>query len=286
RRSHQGKTPIKSSKKTLDLVFSVIKKTGKILVMDRGYDAKSVIMPLLDKAYNFVIRLERQRHLIIEGVKAGWKEWEKVPLTHKTVIEKIKKNGKKKIIHYLVGIKKVTLPYKGYRDRDLWLLVMKKTGPGIGEDEGYSYFLGNLGNDIDKENALKEMTSAYGARWKIEEFHRQVKDNFNLESISLARYEALRNMVTIVLVVASFFVSVKFKTLMMGFIKKKMGLKELRKYLNECWRFIYYKVFEELSYIFNRIKFKRRVTYEKDQDTGRMQSLFLQSEGGFKKNGG
>jgi len=151
---------------------------------------------------------------------------------------------------------------------------MKRVGSNIGKEEGFSYFLGHFTKDIEGEKVLKEMVAAYGARWKIKEFHRQIKVNFNLESISLQRYEALRNMVSIIFVIASFLVSAEFKELIMEIIKDKMSWRKMRKYLNEQWRYIYYWIFEELSHIFQNIRFTRRITFQIPDEKYKMQNLF------------
>ena len=74
------------------------------------------------------------------------------------------------------------------------------------KDNGFSYFLGRVPEEMPPEEAFNEMLSAYGARWKIEEFHRQIKQDFSVENVQMKRYEALRNMMTIVWTIASYFV--------------------------------------------------------------------------------
>jgi len=258
----------------LDFIFSIINKTGKILILDRGFDGRKIIKPLIEKSIDFVLRLQTLRNLLIKGKEIGHKEWRKILLPHSVTLEKIDKYGRKKIIFYKAGIEEVSLPDKGYRDKRLWLLVMKRVGLNIGKEEGFSYFLGHFTEDIEGEKVLREMVAAYGARWKIEEFHRQIKVNFRLESISLQRYEALRNMVSIIFVIASFLVSTEFKELMMEIIKEKMSWRRMLKYLNEQWRYIYYRIFEELSHIFRNIRFTRRITFQTDDEKYKMQSLF------------
>lgn len=261
----------------LDFIFSIIDKKGKILILDRGFDGRKIIKPLIEKSIDFVLRLQTLRNLPIKGKEAGYKEWKNILLPHNVTLEKIDKYGRKKIIFYKAGIEEVTLPDKGYRDKRLWLLVMKRVGPNIGKEEGFSYFLGHFTDDIEGEKVLKEMIAAYGARWKIEEFHRQIKVNFHLESISLQRYEALRNMVSIIFVIASFLVNTEFKELIMEIIKEKMSWRRMRKYLNKQWRYVYYWIFEELSHIFQNIRFTRRITFQTDDEKYKMRSLFCLS---------
>ena len=44
----------------------------------------------------------------------------------------------------------------------------------------------------------------YGLRWRIEEYHRQIKQDYRLESIRLRKYSAIKNMVFFVMLAASF----------------------------------------------------------------------------------
>jgi len=45
---------------------------------------------------------------------------------------------------------------------------------------------------------------AYGFRWRVEEYHRQIKQDYRLESICLRKYKAIKNMGVIVMLAASF----------------------------------------------------------------------------------
>ncbi len=45
---------------------------------------------------------------------------------------------------------------------------------------------------------------AYGLRWRVEEYHRQIKQDYHLEQICLRKYNAIKNMGVIVMLAASF----------------------------------------------------------------------------------
>ena len=44
-----------------------------------------------------------------------------------------------------------------------------------------------------EQDAVKDAFRGYGHRWKIEEVHRQIKMDYDLEMICLQRYEASRD---------------------------------------------------------------------------------------------
>ena len=46
--------------------------------------------------------------------------------------------------------------------------------------------------------------SGYGLRWRVEEYHRQIKQDYHLEQICLRKYKAIKNMGVIVMLAASF----------------------------------------------------------------------------------
>ena len=51
---------------------------------------------------------------------------------------------------------------------------------------------------------MDTVMEAYGERWRIEEYNRQMKQDYNLEAISLRAYDAINNMVVFVMLASSF----------------------------------------------------------------------------------
>ena len=45
---------------------------------------------------------------------------------------------------------------------------------------------------------------AYGLRWRVEEYHRQIKQDYGLEGICLRNYNAIKNMGVFVVLAAAF----------------------------------------------------------------------------------
>ena len=46
---------------------------------------------------------------------------------------------------------------------------------------------------------------AYGLRWRVEEYHRQIKQDYHLEQICLRKYNAIKNMGVIVMLAVAFY---------------------------------------------------------------------------------
>ncbi|MBA7482529.1 hypothetical protein ES707_18020 [subsurface metagenome] len=51
---------------------------------------------------------------------------------------------------------------------------------------------------------METTMEAYGLRWRVEEYHRQIKQDYKLEQICLRKYSAIKNMCAIVMLAASF----------------------------------------------------------------------------------
>lgn len=98
------------------------------------------------------------------------------------------KNKKHKVA-FKCGAVKVKYKIKD-KEHELWLVVTKR------ENGGYCWLL----TSSQKENiidVIKEAFTAYGFRWKIEEYHRHIKSCYNLEDIQVKTFEGLQSMLAI-----------------------------------------------------------------------------------------
>ncbi len=78
-------------------------------------------------------------------------------------------------------------------------------------------------------------------RWKIEEIHRQIKQDYDLEALRLRRYEALKTMNALLWMAVSFLYT-RFESLALDIIfEPELGLVN-RKRFSDLFRFVYYKL--------------------------------------------
>ena len=95
-----------------------------------------------------------------------------------------------------------------------------------------------------KENivdVIKEAFTAYGFRWKIEEYHRHIKNCYNLEDIQIKTFEGLQSMLAILTITMSIIYS-SLSSLHIKLILQS-GIKTMNKEkMYELHNFIYYKV--------------------------------------------
>ena len=87
-----------------------------------------------------------------------------------------------------VGLIKVQYKIKG-KMHDLWLVVTKRT------NGGYCWLLGRSPKE-SIVGVIKEAFTAYGFRWKIEEYHRHIKECYNLEDIQINTFRRVTKYVS------------------------------------------------------------------------------------------
>ena len=223
----------------LEGIYTVMKHVGKQLtwVIDRGGDRTKLIVPLLRKRLKFIIRSLGKRKLIYRG-KARSIKWisRKVNLQYRLEAQKIKKNRIRKEVYYAGAVPVLFInEYTGLPfPNELWLVVIK------GEGKGYSWYIVSTDKKTERE-VVEESFRGYGYRWKIEEYHRHIKNQFHLEDIQIRKFEGLRTMLSI-LTIAMYLIYTEISSLHNQLLLCS-PIKTIEKYkLHEILGFIYYKI--------------------------------------------
>ena len=215
----------------LDLVMNYAREDA-VVVIDRGADRNVLYDSLLQSGYPFIIRQNGNRHLLHSGNKLPFKSISRrVKLKWTFKAERIKHN-KVQHLSYKGGATKVQLKEKG---PILWLVVSKE------KKRGYTWYLLNLPGCRTAKDAVETVIKGYGLRWKIEEVHRQIKSDYQLESICLQRYEALKSMNSLLWMAASFLYTRLEPLVMEILFEPQLALINRRK-MKDLLRFIYYKL--------------------------------------------
>ncbi len=229
--------------KAIDAVNLYAKGKG-IWIIDRGGDRRRLYDGILRRKLRFVIRLVGEsRHL---ETKDGKKTYpiniaREMGLHNKASF----KLGKGTIYNIRFGYKRVFLP------RCTAMLTMV-VASGFGEEE--MMLLSNI-EVRDSAGALR-IIEDYIARWIIEESFRFIKQSYCIEDIRLRRYNGLKNMLAIVLLVYGF---LSLHLVLRG----KMGV--LIRHIKECaFRlygiadFLFYALADGICYLLSyyRDKFK------------------------------
>ena len=233
--SHEAEVTSENQKilQAVDTVFSHCSKSA-ILTFDRGGDRNQLMLPFLANDREFIIRQTGERDLFYKGEKLALKTvCRKARLPWRVTLKRMHKNRLRKV-DYTCGAVQVYLPADKQKT-PLWIVVMKREGGG------YCWLLCHFKDCQTAKQAVELAIKGYGFRWKIEEVHRQIKGDYQLESICLQRYEALKTMNALLWMAASFLYT-RLDTLALQIISlPELGLVN-RKKLKDLLKFIYYKL--------------------------------------------
>lgn len=224
-------------------------------VYDRGADTKILKDQFITTAKRLIIRLKKNTKVIYKDKEVVVKELvKKVEFTQKAIAVKTKKN-KTKLRTFALGILPVTHIVKG-KEYPIWLVVTRdvRTG-GI-------CFLMVKADQTEITNIAKWAFKGYGLRWKIEEYHRHVKQEYKLESIQIKTFTGIQSMLA-VLVVAMHTIyrnleSMHFDLLLLSsYNLLNKGKPE------ELVNFVYYKISKIVSFLLMPTKSRRKkIDYE------------------------
>lgn len=222
------------NQKILDAVHRVMPLCGPeaISVLDRGGDRGVLLRAYLKDDRQFIARQNATRYLFYRGHKCSF-----AFLTRMTTLRQrctVKRTHKNKVhtLTYDCGAIRVRLTATG---KPLWLVVMKA------RNRGYCWLLCHFKYCCSAKAAVELAVRGYGLRWKIEEVHRQIKGDYQLEAIRLQRYEALKTMNALLWMAVSFLYT-RLESLALRIIyHPELGLVN-RKGLGAMLRFIYYKL--------------------------------------------
>jgi len=254
--SHNAEVTSENRKilKSIDRV-SKYSDSESIYVIDRGGDRRELINPLLSEGKNFIIRQVGNRHLYYRGKKMEEKKISrKVKLSYRFEVFKRRKNRLVKAIFHCGAV-----PVKFTEDgKKLYLVVIKE------ERKGYCWLLCHLPCSSCEE-AVRVAFKGYGHRWKIEEVHRQVKVDYNLEAICLQRYQALKALN------ALFWSAVSFLYTRLESLSKEILFQPFlslvkKRRLSELFGFIYYKLALGLRMILSGCRLYREMLDPPDTD--------------------
>lgn len=166
-----------------------------VMVLDRGGDRNTILEPFLHGNIPFVVRGMNQRNLRlrVDATKQTNIEIiaEKTRLTERYTARREGRHGRGKETVFDVGVRRV---YLG--DHALWLVVAKRRGAGR------SWYLTNAAGT--RAQIMKTAMEAYAERWRIEEFHRQIKQDFCFEQIAVRDYGSIKALGVLVMIAASF----------------------------------------------------------------------------------
>ncbi|MCJ7542088.1 MAG: transposase, partial [Desulfobacterales bacterium] len=165
----------------------------QIVVIDRGGDRRILIERFLQAERPFIIRQTGKRHVEHRSRRKRVDTVGKATKLKWTIAVPCWRGGKRLIHQFNCGAVRVKFPHEhceGNWEQSLWLVTAQRSG------KGRCYFLSYI-DARTAEEAVRQVMEGYGCRWRIEEVHRQVKQDYRYESVSLRRYTAFRNFNTL-----------------------------------------------------------------------------------------
>lgn len=229
-------------------------------VFDRGGDTtilKDFFFSLENQA---ILRLKRNTQLDYKGsrLKLGQiAERVEFNITDKTT--RIKKDVPVVETYELAAVP-VSYQLKG-KPCPLWLVISRNTKHG-----GLCYLLVKS----TKENGIevaKWAFKGYGLRWKIEEYHRHVKQQYGLEDIQIKTFSGLQSMLA--LLTSTMYIIYKKTSAIHFNLLLDSGYNYLNKnVVRELTNFIYYKIGKVVSNLLMpvRCRWKHLNTVDKASD--------------------
>lgn len=228
-----------------DRLIDIVLASGNkgVYLFDRGYDDKKLYRFLKDNEMNYIIRAMGDRNLILDGKEQSFKEVAKsvkLNLTYKA-------KGSNQQIE--CGIKRVQLrldphPKKHPKTLDTWLVV-SRFSPNENGKQGYFYFLCDFPGQLHLtlEAIVEKALRMYRMRWKIEEVHRHIKQEYGWEKIQLTKYIRLQNMNQVLMVTMCYLYSLKKYAF--AYLE---AFQSIMSYSNKHWKqifdFSYYRLSE------------------------------------------
>jgi Transposase DDE domain len=239
-----------------------------IFTCDRYYDDKKTFKELSDNDADFIIRANNTRKLIYQGKYIHFMELVKamkldisVTSTDGTELE--------------AGAIRVEIPVDPYLRKNpntvsVWLMggryikkprKRNKREYDSTEKGGYFYLYTSIRHlNNDRESIILKGLSGYRLRWKIEEFHRYVKQDFGWEKMQLMDYTRLKNMNLLLL--AALFLIYNMYDLRMTLLRIFPGILYDRKRDMKRIVFIYYRIPKIVNYLSSNWKLMVRKKYK------------------------
>lgn len=220
-------------------------------VIDRGGDIGILKDFFVTQTPRCIIRLKRNTKLYYKG-----EELKVSQIAQRTTsiisqnITKIKKDKPKVETYQLTAVRVVY--YVNREQHQLWLVISKNEKHG-----GLTYLLVKTHLKTALEVAPWAF-KGYGLRWKIEEYHRHIKQEYKLEDIQVKTFAGLQSMLA-TLTVAMYIIYKKVRAIHLELLLDA-GYNYLNKHIpRELTNFIYYKISKVVSILLMPVRMRWKI---------------------------
>ncbi len=160
-----------------------------IFIIDRGGDRGALLVRFFRDSIRFIVRGQDTRNVWLDKECAKKINIRQAACGTKTDWRYESRTG----TAFRVGCRRIYLEGKA-----LWLVATRREE----NLNALSWFLTNVEGTWKK--VMDTVMEGYGYRWRVEEYHRQVKQDYGLEWMCVRGYEALQNMTALVMLAAAF----------------------------------------------------------------------------------
>ena len=172
---------MKSEKYVIDKIRKD-RNSKVIVVKDRGYDSFELFKSTIDNNVSFVVRLDGDRHLLFKGKKRLVSE---VASTRKGKLHtKLMYKGDNTDCY----ISYTTVQLPKIKEKDLNLVIIYRKD----EENDPMYLLTDL--PIKTKEDVEKIARIYMLRWRIEEYFKSKKQNYDFENFRLRSLSAINNL--------------------------------------------------------------------------------------------
>ena len=181
--SCKSKDFISKNTYTLESIKSTENVIGKdfIGILDRGYDDNKIFDYMSKNCHKFIVRLDDERTLLFKGKKRSVKE---VADSRKGKIKMSVLFDDNEETELMISYTRATLPYN---KREYTLVIVY----GLSEEKPMK-LLTNI-ELKEKEDAIK-IVRLYLSRWRIEEYFRGKKQEYDFENMRVRTLESMNNL--------------------------------------------------------------------------------------------
>lgn len=247
---HELEKDVSENKKILSAISELgtnLDRQGTV-VIDRGGDRRRLIENFLYNKQEFIVRQRGDRHIHNSQKNLKVKQYAKeIDCPYQMTVRKTR-HGKQRVLQFNGGAKRVWFPKEftgGVFNKPLWLVrLRRKSG------KGESWYLCDLAVETAQE-AVEMVIEGYGCRWKIEEVHRQIKQDYHLESVRLQRYRALKNF-NAIFWTAMNFIYQHLESLCVDLVMQCEEKLSYKLSINDFTGFIYYKLSKAVRLILSK----------------------------------
>lgn len=230
-----------------------------IYVFDRGFDGRILFNFLSDNDNSYIIRSTNKRDLIVDGQEL---KFTKVSRNIERKYDYI--TDKNKLLK--CGVLKVKIRLNPHKVKNPDTVETNLVVARYGKKGGFFYLFCNFKDKtLTDYEIITKALKGYDYRWKIEEYHRHLKLEFNWEKMQLMSYVGLRNLNTIFLIAIDIiYSSIKYTEELLNIYPEYGKIKK------KTLKFVYYRLGRILNYIFSNTKLNK-ITPHKGEYHDKMQ---------------